>query len=74
MGYNGWTNRATWCAALWLGNDEPLYRAVRAGADPMELLLAHAGFREDLGILDDALILHAVDADELRECVEELRA
>lgn len=24
---NGWKNRATWNVALWVANDEPLYRA-----------------------------------------------
>lgn len=28
--YEGWPNRATWNAVLWLNNDEPNYRAMRA--------------------------------------------
>jgi len=28
--YQGWTNWATWNVALWLGNDEPLYRMARS--------------------------------------------
>ena len=30
--YNGWKNYETWNVALWLGNDEPLYRTARERA------------------------------------------
>ena len=26
--YNGWVNRETWCAGLWIGNEEAWYRLV----------------------------------------------
>ena len=28
--YNGWTNKATWSVALWIGNDEFLYNTAKA--------------------------------------------
>lgn len=30
MSYNGWTNWETWNVALWINNEEPLYRAVKS--------------------------------------------
>ena len=27
--YNGWTNWETWCASLWINNEEALYRTAR---------------------------------------------
>lgn len=30
MAYQGWKNYETWNVALWVNNDEPLYRQMRA--------------------------------------------
>jgi hypothetical protein len=48
--YNGWKNRQTWNVALWIGNDEGLYRAavdymqnVNKGRAAYRLFIEHAG-------------------------------
>ena len=48
--YNGWKNYATWNVALWIGNDEGLYRAavdymqnVNKGRAAYRLFVEHMG-------------------------------
>ncbi len=36
--YNGWTNYETWNVALWLGNDEGMYRLARRKSSYDELI------------------------------------
>ena len=78
--YNGWTNRATWNVALWIGNDEFLYNTARAcveykGKDEtpydkfIRCMFNAANFRNGDGIAwDDETINH----DEINEMMFEL--
>ena len=64
--YNGWKNWATWNVALWLGNDEGLYKIARRGvryADLVDLLEEMETFRTPDGVSynDPDLDTYALD-------------
>lgn len=50
--YNGWKNYETWNAALWIGNDEGLYRLARMVAK-IEPRTPYARFIGEVAILAD---------------------
>jgi len=70
--YNGWKNHATWNVALWIQNDEPLYRTAQDCGSYLELrdLLREVGSTEtpDGVAWNDS----GLDIERLDELVEEL--
>ena len=71
--FNGWANWETWCASLWINNEEHLYRMARIyGHSGYAKLIPHLqvfGMKngDDLA-WDDA----GIDHDEMDEMLEEL--
>ncbi len=69
--YNGWTNWETWNVALWIGNDEYLYREARK-------CYSYPNFVERMGFASSATPDGAkydspeLDIDELNAMIEEL--
>lgn len=75
--YNGWKNYETWNVALWLGNDEELYRIARRAAsgtrtpyrDTVEALARHGITATPDGVAyDDA----DLSLSELNQALREL--
>jgi hypothetical protein len=52
--YNGWANRQTWNVALWIGNDEPLYRSAVEFMESYEGDNAYTDFIEYVGLESDS--------------------
>lgn len=72
--YNGWSNRETWNAALWLGNEEGLYnevvRMARRSMDADDLARDIEGFCKEIwpeGVTPDGDSLRNVDWVEVAE-------
>ena len=69
--YNGWTNYETWNVALWIGNDEVLYKEARRCSDykrfvqRIEDLMTETP--DGVSLTDPQL-----DTDELDEMIDEL--
>ena len=73
-GYNGWSNRETWCANLWLSNDYGAYKYLQEMAQNMaETPARFANFIHDFfndcpeQWKDDVGDMYAVNWQEIAE-------
>jgi hypothetical protein len=76
--YNGWKNRQTWNVALWINNDEPLYRAAvdymkgHKSRAPYKGFILHEGLQNDRTPDNIAWLGTRLDYRALNEMMREL--
>jgi hypothetical protein len=72
MTYNGWKNYETWNVALWIDNDEGLYRLAQECKDYDEFLsqLVYASTPDGVAWRDSGLDVEALD-DVIRDTHKE---
>lgn len=78
--YNGWKNRQTWNVALWLNNDEPIYREAVDYMKQYKGSAPYKHFIQDMlmsnGTTGDGIkwLSTRLDYNALNEMMEELLA
>ena len=75
--YNGWANYETWNVALWIGNDEELYRLARQCRhyrNPYQNFIAMMEGTYGITRTPDGVkwIEPLIDEDEINEMIREL--
>lgn len=76
--YNGWKNRQTWNVALWIGNDEGLYRSAvdfmrrYKGRAPYTAFIEHNGMADERTNDGIAWLSSRLDYRRLNEMMKEL--
>jgi len=77
--YNGWKNRQTWNVALWINNDESLYRSAvefmknYKGNKPYESFVQHMGLKDSRTPDDISYSEAKLDYKALNEMMMELK-
>ena len=69
--YNGWADYTTWNCALWINNDERLYRIASFCDDLFDFIIEMD--KRDLNQTPDGASWTMADYDELTELIQDIK-